>query len=159
MGAIYQRVRLVRVVERRKKSDSLVLVVEDDHDARVSIRQLLEDEGYTVQSAAEGASAISWLHVTPILPKVMILDLWMPIMDGWEVVERVRADQQLRDLPVIVVTADKRSQPPDSSHLIRKPFKAVALLQLVAQLGEGLPPPSPVQTLLPRRRTPKPSPP
>jgi two-component system, chemotaxis family, chemotaxis protein CheY len=120
------------------RADCLVLVVEDDHDARVSLRQALEDESYRVHSAAHGASAIAWLAHTPELPKVIVLDLWMPIMDGWQFVEALRSDPKINDLPIVVETATTAEPPAEIQYVIRKPIKMDELIAVIDRLC-GLP--------------------
>ncbi len=111
-----------------------VLVIEDDHDLRVLIRQALEDTGYQVASAPHGRGAIEMLRSGP-LPQVVLLDLRMPIMDGWQFVEHIRGDPALRELPVIAVSGDPSTPPPGLTYMLRKPFKAEELLELVAKIA------------------------
>jgi CheY-like chemotaxis protein len=109
-----------------------VLVIEDDHDLRVLLRQALEDEGFEVFSAPHGRGGLEMLRETRPLPSVIVLDLRMPIMDGWQFVERLRSgDEELRGLPVIAVTADAATPPPGVTHTLRKPFKANRLVELL----------------------------
>ncbi len=77
-----------------------VLIIEDDADTRDAMRALLEDEGYRVQSAVHGADALSQLR-SGLHPCVILLDLMMPVMDGFEFRDRQRGDASLADIPVI----------------------------------------------------------
>jgi CheY-like chemotaxis protein len=80
-----------------------VLVVVDDDHLRALIAQALADEGYEVRTAGSGRGALRML--TEWRPGVILLDLMMPEMDGFEVLERMRRHEAWRDIPVIVVTA------------------------------------------------------
>jgi CheY-like chemotaxis protein len=86
-----------------------VLVVEDDAITREALSLILEEEGYTVVGAANGREAIDCLH-TARRPDVIVLDLMMPVMNGWEFRSRQRQDPDLAAIPVIVVSADSHIQ-------------------------------------------------
>jgi CheY-like chemotaxis protein len=109
----------------------LVLVVDDDQDIRDSLRMLLEDEGYEVQTAADGAEAVATMRAEA--PCFVILDLMMPVMDGWEVAGRMNDDEQLADIPVCVVTATPEWAPCNSDCVMAKPVDVPRLLQLVQE--------------------------
>src|SRR6516165_4861574 len=82
-----------------------VLVVEDDHDVRVAVRLVLEDEGYQVDSVTDGRRALEHLERSAQLPDLILLDLMMPGMDGWDFAARLRANPRLCSIPVVVVSA------------------------------------------------------
>jgi CheY-like chemotaxis protein len=106
-----------------------VLVVDDDPDIRESLAALLEDEGYFVRTAADGAEAVSMMRAER--PCFVILDLMMPIMDGWEVAGRMHDDPRLEAIPVCVVTATPEWAPIDSMSVLQKPVDVQTLLELV----------------------------
>ena len=81
-----------------------VLVVEDDHDIRETCKQILELEGYTVLTAANGQQALEMLRKYP-RPSVILLDMMMPIMDGPSTLEALRSNDRTRNIPVIFLTA------------------------------------------------------
>jgi CheY-like chemotaxis protein len=83
-----------------------VLVVEDNEDIRDAVAESLEDAGYDVWVAADGAIAIDALRNSNDLPCVILLDLMMPVMDGAQFLQEMRRDPRLSALPVVVVTAD-----------------------------------------------------
>jgi CheY-like chemotaxis protein len=84
-----------------KHPQSVILVVEDEAESRDTLRELLELEGYTVKTAANGRAALEVLET--IEPCVVLLDLVMPIMDGWQVIDRLRADGRLAKMKVLVI--------------------------------------------------------
>ncbi len=97
--------RLLAVVNRlsRDRSNDCVMVVDDDATIREQLRRILEKEAWTVHEAVNGRDALAKLdHVRPAM---VLLDLMMPEMDGFEFLSNVRASERWRELPVIVVTA------------------------------------------------------
>ena len=81
-----------------------VLIVEDDRDTREMLGRFLELEGFDVQTAANGELALAVLHAEE-LPSVIILDLMMPVMNGWQFRVAQQSDPNLSQIPVVVVTA------------------------------------------------------
>lgn len=82
-----------------------ILLVDDDRDIREILSDILEDEGYDVAQAMNGAVALTLLHEQPP-PCVILLDLMMPVMDGTEFRQRQLADPELSRIPVVLFTAD-----------------------------------------------------
>ncbi len=107
------RERLVAVLARYRR-DLPVLVVDDDADFRDLARRVLEREGYSVVEAENGRAALARLRDT--VPGVILLDLMMPEMDGFDFVAAVRAEAAWRALPVVVITA-KDLSPSDHERL------------------------------------------
>jgi signal transduction histidine kinase/DNA-binding response OmpR family regulator len=85
-----------------------VLVVDDSPEVREVVRRSMEREGWTVREACNGEEALAQLKEK--VPSLVLLDLMMPVMDGFEFVERVRGDGGLQSLPIIVVTAKDLSE-------------------------------------------------
>ena len=81
-----------------------VLIVEDDDGAREALTDCLEMEGIHVASARNGKEALAYLH-SAARPKVILLDLYMPVMTGWEFRAAQKQDAAISDIPVVVVTA------------------------------------------------------
>ena len=98
------RARLTGLIHRLVRRDGPVLIVEDDADTRDMMRHTVEKLGLTVVEAANGRLALSWLGVHAP-PAMVVLDLMMPEMDGFEFLDAVAARPEWRDVPVIVVTA------------------------------------------------------
>jgi CheY-like chemotaxis protein len=80
-----------------------VLIVEDDQDIRETLAEILVDEGYRVAGVADGAAALEMLRITPS-PCLILLDLMMPVMNGWEFRTRQLGDPSLRDIPTALIT-------------------------------------------------------
>jgi CheY-like chemotaxis protein len=79
-----------------------VLDVDDDRDAIGLVTQILQDEGHSVLAASNGSEALHTLEATQV--DIILLDLVMPEMDGFEVIQRVKENSMLKDIPVIVLT-------------------------------------------------------
>ena len=111
-----------------------VLIVEDDADLREMMAQLLTLEGYHIDTAANGREALEYLNEAPH-PDVILLDLMMPIMDGWEFRRRQQNDPALADVPVIVLTAldqaQARANDLNGVDFLKKPLDFDRLLELV----------------------------
>jgi CheY-like chemotaxis protein len=110
----------------------LVLVVDDDDDIRESFRDLLERNGHAVAEARNGSEAISYLRSEPT-PSLVLLDLMMPILNGWQVLEVLESEGWLATLPVTVISAvaEAGSLPP-GVRMLRKPVTGRSVLAEVA---------------------------
>jgi DNA-binding response OmpR family regulator len=127
-------------VSVRAKTKPVVLVAEDDEDILALVVFDLEDEGYEVLTARNGAEAIRLAFER--LPDLILLDVAMPGLDGYEVTRRLRADESTRGTPVVLLTA--RAQVRDvitgfeagANDYVTKPFKPEELrTRLHAALG------------------------
>jgi CheY-like chemotaxis protein len=87
-------------------SQKAVLVVEDDEAIRSDLAMLLESSGYAVEQAENGDIAIKLLQSKNELPRLVILDIMMPVMDGWQFRAAQVQDSRLASIPVVVMTAD-----------------------------------------------------
>jgi CheY-like chemotaxis protein len=112
-----------------------VLVVEDDPDIRECVQLILEDEGFEVVTACNGAEAEEELsHMKE--PCVLLLDLMMPVMSGWELLDHLARDGKLGlGLHVVVVSAAPSEVPrrPPVECIMRKPLRAEQLIEKVRQ--------------------------
>lgn len=108
-----------------------ILVIEDDHDTRVSLRQQLEAAGYYVFSAADGRQGLELLRrIKP--PCLVLLDLVMPLMDGQEFIKAMDADHTLHLIPVVVVTAfPDKAKTVVATAFVHKPLDLNTLLNTV----------------------------
>jgi signal transduction histidine kinase/CheY-like chemotaxis protein len=94
---------LLQTLRRFEGRGRKVLIADDDPAVVDLVRQLLEEEGWQVRGAADGQQALE--QIGQERPDVLLLDLMMPVMDGFEALRRLRADPDTRDLPVVVITA------------------------------------------------------
>jgi two-component system chemotaxis response regulator CheY len=120
--------------------DRLVLIVDDDPDILQTLGLCLSTEGYRVLMAANGEEALEVLKSER--PHVILLDLMMPVMDGWQFVAEMDARGQ-RGAPLLILSADRAVQGHAgnlraSGHLA-KPFDLDELLTKVQQLARGFP--------------------
>ncbi|HZQ72129.1 MAG TPA: response regulator [Burkholderiales bacterium] len=86
-----------------------ILIIEDDEDMVRLATHWLEREGYTVEHAADGEAALQLLASDP-LPALVLLDVMLPKMDGFEVLRHIRTDARTRTLPVAMVTSFSRDR-------------------------------------------------
>lgn len=116
--------------------DHAVMVVEDDSDIRECVRMVLEEEGYDVVTAANGAEAETLLADLGEAhsPCVMLLDLMMPVMTGWELLEHLRRDGKLSDgMRIVVLSAAPTNVPAGPVACMSKPVPLDELLAAVRQ--------------------------
>ena len=110
------------------------LVIDDEPDARHVLVRLLEDLGMEAFAAADGPSGLEMAHTHR--PDVILLDLMMPGMTGWEVMTRLRADDRVRDIPVVVVSIvgrDSRTSLPDAADYVDKPASREDLARVLGR--------------------------
>ncbi|HEX9308693.1 MAG TPA: response regulator [Anaeromyxobacter sp.] len=113
----------------------IVLLVDDDDAIRETVSECLCAEGYDVRAFAHGAEALEWLGRGE-RPSVVVLDLVMPVMNGAELLARLRATPALRDLPVVLMTAaipTPGHPAPAADTILTKPFELDQLLDAVAR--------------------------
>lgn len=128
-----------------------ILLVDDDDDIRESVRTLLEDEGYSVVLAEDGVRALELLR-DGLRPSLVLLDLMMPGMDGWTVLEEAQNDIHLNTLPFVVFTA---AMPCDRERIVRrptlrKPIDPDLLLDMVREMSRTTFNDEPPSDLLPK---------
>jgi len=109
-----------------------ILVVEDDPDLREILQTFLEVEGHAVRTAENGAAAFVQLYLGD-RPELVILNLWMPVVSGPEVLEVIRRDPNLASIPVIVVSGAPISDEVkrDATFVLPKPFEVDTLRDMV----------------------------
>jgi CheY-like chemotaxis protein len=122
----------------KERSTKTVLLVEDDADVRDSLQDILEDEGFDVIPAANGKQAIDFLTLNePAGADLVILDLLMPMVSGWEVLERMTGDAKLSDIPVLVLSAAAAPKPERAQGFVRKPFSLESFVSKVHGVVDG----------------------
>ncbi len=109
---------------------SPVLVVDDDPDIRETVAEVIAAEGLPVVCVPNGRSALDLLDAG-LRPSLIVLDLMMPVMSGWEVLAAIRADRALADLPVAVISAASGRAPAGATCFLRKPVDLDTLLDLI----------------------------
>ena len=108
------------------------LVVDDDASIRELVAEALEDAGYTVETADNGIEALEMVGRS--VPDLIILDIWMPSLDGFDFMRTLRGDARTRDVPVVAMSA---AYPQRAAHdlgvqeFLAKPFDVSALLEAV----------------------------
>lgn len=113
---------------------SNVLVVDDDRDIREALVQILTEEGFDVTSAKDGVEALE--QIARRTPDVVLLDLMMPIMNGWQVLQTLRGSVRYAKLPVVVLSALRAE---GCSDYIQKPVSLDRLLNLLEVLRARAP--------------------
>lgn len=110
-----------------------VLIVDDDHEIRETIADVLTDAGYAVDQAENGRAALDHLLARDAEPDLILLDLTMPVMSGGEFVLEVSKHAKLRTVPVVVISAHLGSFPQRGAYeCLSKPFSTQRLREVVA---------------------------
>lgn len=119
-----------------------VLIVEDDADVRETMAGVLETEGFDVHAAREGREALALLRAG-VRPDVILLDLMMPGMNGWQLRAEIDRERELAAIPIIVVSAmdpgPDRDRALRAAGYLKKPFNLSALLEAVDAARPGPP--------------------
>jgi CheY-like chemotaxis protein len=120
-----------------------VLVVDDDPYIRDVVAQLLEGEGYRIEEATNGAEALGVVNDADRRPNVILLDLMMPVMDGWEFARRLQEHVPPLNIPIVVLSAARlpsdRLTVLGAQAVLAKPFDVDELLEQVARVLGGPP--------------------
>jgi CheY-like chemotaxis protein len=126
-----------RIARDPELASACVLVVEDDVDIRETVAELLIEEGYQVHTAISGRDALEHLVAASTLPDVVLLDLMMPIMDGWTFYDHLQKEARWATLPIVVISADANVQEKAARlnpvACLRKPVGIDELLGVVAR--------------------------
>ncbi|MCP3167834.1 ATP-binding protein [Myxococcus qinghaiensis] len=117
-----------------------ILVVDDDVDIRATLSDYLEDEGYSVAGAANGREALEYLRAHPST-SVILLDLMMPVMDGFRFRSEQKNDPKVASIPVVVMTARGAVDPRtlDVQDVIAKPLNLTKLMEAIARAARRPP--------------------
>jgi two-component system, OmpR family, response regulator VicR len=118
-----------------------VLCIEDEQEMIDLVELILTREGFRVVGAGGGVQGLQALSEMDPLPRLVLLDLMMPDLDGWEVYQRIKADNATKDIPVIIITARAQSidkvlglQIAKVDDYITKPFAPAELLRSVEKV-------------------------
>ncbi|MBI2386379.1 MAG: response regulator [Elusimicrobia bacterium] len=120
-----------------------ILVVDDEPDIVTLLRFALEKEGYAVGEAGNGQIALERLGIEPPdhsrpLPDLIVLDIMMPVMDGYQLNMRLQTEPRAKDIPILVLTAkgqkmrDLFEMAPNVAAYVQKPFDPKMLRELIA---------------------------
>lgn len=118
-----------------------ILIVDDDAGSRTALMRLLRDEGFRVAAVDGGISALEYLRGSPP-PQLIVLDLMMAKMDGWDFRHQQKRDPRLAGIPVIAVSAAGKL--PDADAYFRKPLDFEAFLTVVRRHVDPSPGPAAV---------------
>jgi PleD family two-component response regulator len=107
-----------------------VLVVDDDWDVQDAVSETLQDAGFNVSCATNGEEALSYLNQHPA-PDAILLDLFMPVMNGWDTAQALQRTRELSAIPLIVITASEPYWGYPPGPVLRKPIDRDKLISAV----------------------------
>jgi two-component system cell cycle response regulator DivK len=112
-----------------------ILVVEDQEDLRGVLRDLFTSSGYIVMEAADGAAGIA--RAKSDRPDIILMDIQMPVIDGYEATRQIKADPSLARIPVVAVSSfamkgdEEKARAAGCDHYVTKPYSPVELLHVI----------------------------
>ena len=118
-----------------------ILVVEDQEDLRGVLRDLLTGTGYTVIEAADGQIGVA--KALAERPDLILMDIQLPVLDGYDATRQIKADPKLKATPVIAVSSfamkgdEEKARAAGCDHYVTKPYSPVQLLRLIRSLLPG----------------------
>ena len=121
-------------MQERHPARKRLLIVDDDDATLQALGGVLREAGYAVDAAESGEAALACLRNTRWLPDLVLLDLMMPGVDGWELTARMREDTSTRALPIVVMSAGGTAllaTAPVVAGYLSKPLRMDQLLQIV----------------------------
>jgi two-component system, cell cycle response regulator DivK len=120
-----------------------ILVVEDQEDLRGVLRDLLTGSGYAVAEAADGQAGVEITRSER--PDLVLMDIQLPVMDGYEAIRQIKADPNVKATPVIAVSSfamkgdEEKARAAGCDHYVTKPYSPVQLLRIIRGfLGDQL---------------------
>jgi CheY-like chemotaxis protein len=129
--SLTNRVSVDRRSRETRRGPITVMVVDDEKDPRESVCEWLEAKGYTVVAARDGADALRHLRDDAVKPDVILLDLMMPVMNGWQFRKEQAGDPHIAGIPVIVITANRDTRGIEADDTLFKPVNPEHLLEAV----------------------------
>ena len=115
-----------------------ILVVEDQEDLRGVLRDLLTGSGYTVIEAADGEAGVA--KAKSDRPDLILMDIQMPVIDGYEATRRIKVDPALKSIPIFAVSSfamkgdEEKARAAGCDHYVTKPYSPMQLLRLIRGL-------------------------
>ena len=120
-----------------------ILIVDDERDVHVLLTEVLRGEGYEVATAADGAEALEYLRAAPALPSLILLDLMMPNVDGWQFIEERSRDRRLAEIPVVLISgqvaARETARALGVASYIEKPIGVATVREMLARMRATTP--------------------
>jgi two-component system, cell cycle response regulator DivK len=115
-----------------------ILVVDDQEDLRGVLRDLLAGSGYTVIEAADGEAGV--VRAKSDRPDLILMDIQMPVIDGYEASRRIKVDPDLKPIPIVAVSSfamkgdEEKARAAGCDHYVTKPYSPMQLLRLIRGL-------------------------
>ena len=110
-----------------------ILLVDDDSDLRRAMIDLLASDDYTAVGVPNGQEALEWLDSAERPPRLILLDLMMPVMDGWQFRKEQLKNPALASIPVAVLSSKGNDPMDDGVEVLKKPIRPQLLLEFVAR--------------------------
>lgn len=115
-------------------TEKYILLVEDDLDISEAIQSILQEEGFNIKCTFNGKEALEYLKDAPAVPTLILLDIMMPYMNGYEFREAQLKDQKISEVPTIILSAAGKHEDIDRLHFrecLKKPLDLETLLDVV----------------------------
>jgi two-component system cell cycle response regulator DivK len=115
-----------------------ILVVDDQEDLRGVLRDLLSGSGYTVIEAADGEAGVT--KAKSDRPDLILMDIQMPVIDGYEATRRIKSDPDFKPIPIVAVSSyamkgdEEKARAAGCDHYVTKPYSSMQLLRLIRRL-------------------------
>jgi two-component system, cell cycle response regulator DivK len=112
-----------------------ILVIEDQEDLRGILRDLFTRSGYVVMEAADGAAGVA--SAKSNRPDIILMDIQMPVIDGYEATRQIKADPGLKEIPVVAISSfamkgdEEKARAAGCDHYVTKPYSPIALLRMI----------------------------
>jgi CheY-like chemotaxis protein len=119
------------VVQDGSKAGRTILVAEDDIGLRDVVVEILQSSGYEVVPADDGRQAMDYLTAAAEAPAAVLLDLMMPVVNGWDCVRAMRADHRLWQIPIVIMSEAEEGVAAGADMFLRKPFRVDELLETI----------------------------
>ncbi len=119
-----------------------ILIADDEASLRLLVRATLQSDSYLIEEAVDGQDALD--KITANKPDILILDVMMPAYSGFEICEKIKDNEKLQDIVVIILTAKGKQTDKDwaksvgANYFFSKPFSPLELLDLVSQISAGI---------------------
>ncbi len=127
------------VAEDARKSPRTILVAEDDIGLRDIVVDILQASGYEVVPADDGRQAMDYLTAAAEAPAAVLLDLMMPVLNGWDCLRAMRADDRLWRIPIVIMSEADEGIAAGADMFLRKPFRVDELLETIDHFVHGQP--------------------